>query len=147
MGNKFVSFLSNKVLWYSFYIFYFIDSACLNKGAVVGNNQGRISTVASSMAADQLLGSMNTGSKMLSEKSKQGNLGVDVNGDSFLEPTVGSAALRMPSVNDKYEKAEQEVERCSSTLNVKVGRESSVFKGKQFRFSPSFPEDRVSFSQ
>ena len=107
-------------------------------------NQGKISTVASSMPADQLLGSMNTGSKMVLEKSKQGNLEVNVNENTFPEPTLRSAQLSMPSVDDNR-KPQQKVEQYFSTLNVKVGTALSVFKGKQFRFSHSFPEDRVSF--
>ncbi|RVX15802.1 DNA topoisomerase 2-binding protein 1 [Vitis vinifera] len=61
-----------------------VYSACLNKGAVVGIiNQGKSSTVASSMPADQSLGSMNTGSRMLLEKSKQRIPEVNVNGTTF----------------------------------------------------------------
>ena len=123
-----------------------IDSACLNKGAVVGIiNQGKSSTVASSMPADQSLGSMNTGSRMLLEKSKQRIPEVNVNWDNFLEETARSAQQSMPSINDKYKKTQQKMEQYSNTLNVKDGKESRVFKGKQFRFSHSFPEDRVSF--
>ncbi|RVX15896.1 hypothetical protein CK203_005493 [Vitis vinifera] len=48
----------------------------------------------------------------------------------------------MPSINDKYKKTQQKMEQYSNTLNVKDGKESRVFKGKQFRFSHSFPEDR-----
>uniref|UniRef100_F6H0I2 BRCT domain-containing protein n=1 Tax=Vitis vinifera TaxID=29760 RepID=F6H0I2_VITVI len=119
------------------------DSACLNKGAVVGIiNQGKSSTVASSMPADQSLGSMNTGSRMLLEKSKQRIPEVNVNWDNFLEETARSAQQSMPSINDKYKKTQQKMEQYSNTLNVKDGKESRVFKGKQFRFSHSFPEDR-----
>lgn len=119
------------------------DSACLNKGAVVGIiNQRKSSTVASSMPADQSLGSMNTGSRMLLEKSKQRIPEVNVNGDNFLEETARSAQQSMPSINDKYKKTQQKMEQYSNTLNVKDGKESRVFKGKQFRFSHSFPEDR-----
>lgn len=119
------------------------DSACLNKGAVVGIiNQRKSSTVASSMPADQSLGSMNTGSRMLLEKSKQRIPEVNVNWDNFLEETARSAQQSMPSINDKYKKTQQKMEQYSNTLNVKDGKESRVFKGKQFRFSHSFPEDR-----
>lgn len=131
-----------------FVIFYIcIDSARLNQGAAVGTiNQWKISTGASSMPADQSLGGMNTGSRMPLGKSKQGILEVNGNGDSFLESTVRSDKQCIPSVNDKYKKAQQKkMEQHASILNVKDGKESSVFKGKQFHFSPSFPKDRVRF--
>ncbi|KAK9287716.1 hypothetical protein L1049_016155 [Liquidambar formosana] len=59
------------------------DAVCLNKGATVGMTgmkQGKISAVPCSIPADQIRGSMSSGSGMSLEKSREGTMEINMMG-------------------------------------------------------------------
>lgn len=113
-------------------------------------NQSKNSNVHLSMSSDHLLGSRYSGIGLPSvEKNREERSEMNMNvGGSLKSMTRLSEQSQLPVVNDKNnsqlkdkDKGRQNMQHDSS---VKDGKPSSVFKGKVFRFSKSFPEDRVS---
>lgn len=123
----------------------------LPKGAASGLatiNQSKNFTVQPSMSSDQVLGSRNPGIGLPSlEKNKEERSEINVNGESSLKSmTRFSEKSQLPVINGKgngqlkdKKKGRQKTQHDSS---VKNGKPSSVFKGRVFRFSKFFPEDR-----
>ncbi|XP_059454204.1 uncharacterized protein LOC132184545 isoform X2 [Corylus avellana] len=127
------------------------DAVYATKGAANGMaslNQSKNSNVHPSMSSDQLLGSRYSGIGFPSvEKNREERSEINMNVDGSLKAmTRLSEQSQLPAVNDKSnsqlkdkDKGRQNTQHDSS---VKDGKPSSVFKGKVFRFSKSFPEDR-----
>nr|POE67700.1 dna topoisomerase 2-binding protein 1-a [Quercus suber] len=127
------------------------DSVFSTKGAVIGVaslNQSKNSTAHPSMSSDQVLGNRNSGIGLPSlEKNKEERSEINTNGDSSLKATAKfSEKIQLPVINGKdngqltdKKKGRQKTQHDSS---VKNGKPSSVFKGRVFCFSKSFPEDR-----
>lgn len=124
-----------------------IDSVSSIKGTVVGviaMNQSKISSVDPSSYANQLPVSANYGNIMPSsmEKNRDKNPEISMNGDISQEVTVRQSQQN-PVVNDR-KKGGKKMQHDSGDQNVQNGKSLTVFKGKTFCFSKSFPEDRVS---
>ncbi|XP_024162832.1 DNA topoisomerase 2-binding protein 1 isoform X1 [Rosa chinensis] len=129
-------------------------SACdilLPKGALTGMSgmiQGKISTIPQRVPSDQLCGnrSMATGIDSL-EKNREEVSEINRNDDMSVKEAVGSFDKnKLPVIKDKSKiqlhdntRGQQKIQHESGVQN---GKPSSVFKGKFFRFSNSFPEDR-----
>lgn len=118
-----------------------LDSACFAKGAVTGimgmNQSKKSSSTHQSLQADQVVGSIDSiVVKPLSvenEKEKKQEI--------FHKSMVRSSQqTQLPVVNNKT-KVQQKVQHNSISQCVKS---STVFKGRMFCFSNSFPEERVS---
>ncbi|XWS21680.1 hypothetical protein CRYUN_Cryun30bG0075000 [Craigia yunnanensis] len=105
------------------------------RGAVTGmisSNQNK-----SSVLTNSGTGMPSSLGKSLDDKPK-----INMNGDNSLEATVGSSKQGLlpivNSTNNGWWK-----QQCDSIVqNLKNGMSSTVFKGKTFCFSISFPEDR-----
>ncbi|KDP32858.1 hypothetical protein JCGZ_12150 [Jatropha curcas] len=120
------------------------DSMSSIRGAVVGMigvNQGKLSSVHSSICSDQLVGSANVGNGMPSslENNREEKPGIKINAGKPLEATVRQSQQNLFSVVNDKKKNEKKMQLDSSDQNLKP---LSVFKGKTFCFSNSFPEDR-----
>ncbi|XP_075647353.1 uncharacterized protein LOC142618322 isoform X2 [Castanea sativa] len=127
------------------------DSVFSTKGAVIGVaslNQSKNYTAHPSISSDQVLGNRNSGIGLPSlEKNKEERSEINMNGDSSLKATAKfSEQSLLPVINGKgngqltdKKKGRQKTQHDSS---VKNGKPSSVFKGRVFCFSNSFPEDR-----
>lgn len=119
----------------------YLDSALSNKGVAAGTcgtNQSKISSVKSSSHPDKILRSESFGDGTISSLEKNREVTPKLN-------TSGSANLRQSqqnliSVNDQR-KGGKKMQHNSSSQSQKT---LNVFKGKRFRFSDSFPKDRVS---
>ncbi|KAF3968468.1 hypothetical protein CMV_007644 [Castanea mollissima] len=128
------------------------DSVCSTKGAMIraaSLNQSKNSTVHPSMSSNQVLGNRNSGIRLLSlDKNKEER--INVNQDSSLKATSNFfEQSQLPIINGKgngqlidKKKGSKKTQQDSSVKNEKP---SSVFKTGVFRFSKSFPKDRVSF--
>ncbi|CAK9160359.1 unnamed protein product [Ilex paraguariensis] len=116
------------------------DAMRSNKGAGMGMavmTQGNSSTVHSMLSDDQLRDNITFGSGMLLEKSREPQ--ITMNRDCSLRETG-----RCASANQN--------QFCASMSEQKIGKGSSneiqnrksltLFKGRLFRFSSSFPKDR-----
>ncbi|XWS25087.1 hypothetical protein CRYUN_Cryun27aG0041000 [Craigia yunnanensis] len=111
------------------------DSVNSVRGAVTGmisSNQSK-----SSVLTNSGIGMLSSLGKSLDDKPK-----INTNGDNSLEATVGSSKKGLlpivNSTNNGWRK-----QQCDSIVqNLKNGMSSTVFKGKTFCFSISFPEDR-----
>lgn len=130
----------------------FVVFECFPKGALAGMssvNQGRVSSVLSSMPSNQLSGSIRAVIGMPLDRSKDGKTEINMNDVNFMATAAKSfQQSHPPVVNDKSQgqfsdknKAPKIAQHDSSTQN---GKTSNVFAGKIFGFSSSFPEDRVS---
>ena len=117
---------------------------------VASLNQSKNSTAHPSMSSDRVLGNRNFGIGLPSlEKNKEERSEINTNGDSSLKATAKFfEQSQLPVINGKgngqltdKKKGRQKTQHDSS---VKNGKPSSVFKGRVFCFSKSFPEDRVS---
>ncbi|KAF3974026.1 hypothetical protein CMV_002603 [Castanea mollissima] len=127
------------------------DSVFSTKGAVIGVvslNQSKNYTAHPSISSDQVLGNRNSGIGLPSlEKNKEERSEINMNRDSSLKATAKfSEQSLLPVINGKgngqltdKKKGRQKAQHDSS---VKNGKPSSVFKGRVFCFSNSFPEDR-----
>ncbi|KAL4596130.1 hypothetical protein ACB092_12G142000 [Castanea dentata] len=127
------------------------DSVFSTKGAVIGVaslNQSKNYTAHPSISSDQVLGNRNSGIGLPSlEKNKEERSEINMNRDSSLKATAKfSEQSLLPVINGKgngqlmdKKKGRQKTQHDSS---VKNGKPSSVFKGRVFCFSNSFPEDR-----
>ncbi|KAM3683038.1 hypothetical protein ACB094_12G115800 [Castanea mollissima] len=127
------------------------DSVFSTKGAVIGVaslNQSKNYTAHPSISSDQVLGNRNSGIGLPSlEKKKEERSEINMNRDSSLKATAKfSEQSLLPVINGKgngqltdKKKGRQKAQHDSS---VKNGKPSSVFKGRVFCFSNSFPEDR-----
>lgn len=125
-----------------------IDSVYSTKGTVTGLasiNQSKNSISHLTMPSNELLGSMNSEMGLPSlERNREERS--EISRDSSLKAMTGQS--QVPVVYDKSNsqlsdknKGQQNVKHDSSAKNGKL---SSVFKGRVFCFSNSFPEDRVS---
>lgn len=118
----------------------FTDSKSYNKGVVLGMNgmkEGKPYSVHSILPDEQLQRSMNSGAVMSSEKSKEPQR------DSSLEATMKCTNQSQICSLNGNDKGQQKIMRGSS--NKIQDRKPGVFSGRLFRFSSSFPEDRVSY--
>ncbi|KAA8546448.1 hypothetical protein F0562_002813 [Nyssa sinensis] len=116
------------------------DPICSNKGVakdMTGMKQGKTSTVQSKLPDDQTWGNMNSGCGISSEKSKEPE--ANRNNDSFLKATVRSKQNDFCVLNDN-DKGQQKIQHGSS--HEIQEKSASVFKGRLFRFSNCFPQDR-----
>lgn len=123
------------------------ESAWSTKGAPLCTknlNQGKESSVRHSLPSDQMLWSTNSGIGMPSslEENREEREEIHMKGESSLEATaVPSQQNLLPALSDKN-KTQLRMKkdfRVESLQNMKL---STVFRGKIFRFSNSFPEDR-----
>lgn len=118
------------------------------KGALTGMIQGKISTIHQRMPSDQLCGNTSVATGMGSlEKNREDKSEINRKGDSSMKAAVRSSDRnKLPVIKDRsnvqlHDKTmgQQKIQHDSSVQN---GKPSSVFKGRFFRFSNSFPEDR-----
>lgn len=125
-----------------------IDSVYSTKGTVTGMagiNPSKNSISHLSMPSDELLGSMNSEIGLPSlERNREERS--EISRDSSLKAMTRQN--QVPVVNDKSNsrlsdksKGRLNMQHDSSAKN---GKPSSLFKGRVFCFSNSFPEDRVS---
>lgn len=129
--------------------FTYTESAWSTKGAPLCTknlNQGKEFSVQHSLPSNQMLWSTNSGIGMpLSlEENREEREEIHMKGDSSLEATaVPSQQSLLPALSDKNKTQPRRKKdfRVESLQNMKL---STVFSGKIFRFSNSFPEDRVS---
>ncbi|XP_020411354.1 DNA topoisomerase 2-binding protein 1 [Prunus persica] len=123
----------------------------LPEGALIGMTstiQGTISTTHLSIPSDQLHGNTSAATGMGSlEKKREKKPEINMKGDKSMEAAVGpSKWSKLPVINGKSKV------QLNNTIDgrlmmqydssVQNGKESSVFKGRLFCFSNSFPEDR-----
>ncbi|GAV85925.1 BRCT domain-containing protein/PTCB-BRCT domain-containing protein [Cephalotus follicularis] len=104
------------------------DSVHSTKGAttgVVGVNQSKRSVIEQSMSSDQLLGSLKSETEMTSSLNNREEINVN----------------RHHSIVYKN-KGQQKLQHDSSAQDLQNKKLSTVFKGRIFCFSNSFPEDR-----
>ncbi|EOY16434.1 Topbp1, putative isoform 1 [Theobroma cacao] len=111
------------------------DSVQSVKGAVIG-------MVSSNQSKSSVLANSGTGMSSFLGDNLDDKTKINRNGDKSLEATVRSSKQGVPptvnSTNNGWQK-----QHCGSiVLNLKNGMSSTVFKGKIFCFSNSFPEDR-----
>ncbi|KAJ7965505.1 DNA topoisomerase 2-binding protein 1 [Quillaja saponaria] len=116
----------------------------LPKGALtglMGLNQGKNSTIHQSMLADQVLGSKDSviGTPSSLDSNIEGKPEIGVN-RQISSKAVGRSTVQsqLPIVNNKV-KDQEKMQHDSSVQNESS---STAFRGKRFRFSNSFPEDR-----
>jgi topoisomerase (DNA) II binding protein 1 len=111
--------------------------------------QGKISTIHQRMPSDQLCGNTSVATGMGSlEKNREDRSEINRKGDSSMKAAVRSSDRnKLPVIKDRsnvqlHDKSmgQQKIQHDSSVQN---GKPSSVFKGRFFCFSNSFPEDRV----
>ncbi|KAL6208329.1 hypothetical protein ACLB2K_019280 [Fragaria x ananassa] len=129
-------------------------SACdilLPKGALTGTSgmiQGKISTIHQRMPSDQLCGNRSVATGMdLLEKNRKEVSEINRDDDRSVKAAVRSFDKnRLPVIKDKSKVQLHDKTRGQLKIHlessVQNGKPSSVFKGKLFRFSDSFPEDR-----
>ncbi|KAH9757177.1 transcription coactivator [Citrus sinensis] len=123
------------------------ESAWSTKGAPLCRNnlnQGKESSVRHSLSSDEMLRSTNSGIGMpLSlEENREERAEIHMKRESSLEATaVPSQQNLLSALSDenKTQLRTKEDFRVQSLQNMKL---STVFRGKIFRFSNSFPEDR-----
>ncbi|KAH9757172.1 transcription coactivator [Citrus sinensis] len=124
-----------------------LKSAWSTKGAPLCRNnlnQGKESSVRHSLSSDEMLRSTNSGIGMpLSlEENREERAEIHMKRESSLEATaVPSQQNLLSALSDenKTQLRTKEDFRVQSLQNMKL---STVFRGKIFRFSNSFPEDR-----
>lgn len=118
---------------------------------MTGISQVRISAAHLSMPCNQLPGSTSVGIGMpsSSDKSREEIPKINMKGDSLVETATRlSQRSQLPVGNIKSKGQIDDKNKASQNMqhdSVQNGKLSSVFKGKIFCFSNSFPEDRVSF--
>lgn len=121
-------------------------------GALIGMTstiQGTISTTHLSIPCDQLHGNTSAATGMgLLEKKREKKPEINMKGDKSMEAAVGpSKWSKLPVINGKSKVQLNNTIDSRLTMqydsSVQNGKESSVFKGRLFCFSNSFPEDRV----
>ncbi|EEF42097.1 topbp1, putative [Ricinus communis] len=117
------------------------DSMSSIKGAVVGMNQGKVASAFSSIHSDQLLGSANFGNGKTSslENSREEKPEIYMSRSISLEATVRQSQQNIFSIVNDEKKSGKKTQPNSSCQNQKP---LTVFKGKIFCFSNSFPADR-----
>ncbi|XP_057993349.1 uncharacterized protein LOC110654330 isoform X2 [Hevea brasiliensis] len=118
------------------------DPANSIKGAVVGMasiNQGKVSNTHSSIRSDHVMVGANFGNGMASllEKNREEKPEINLKGRISLEATLRQSQQNLLSVVDDQKKGGKQHDSRDQNK-----RPLSVFKGKTFRFSNSFPEDR-----
>lgn len=119
------------------------SSACFAKGAItgiIGMNQGKGSRTHQSLQADQVGGVMDSRVVMpLSvENKKEMKQEIRINDQTFLKSMGKSTQqTQLPIVNNKMKNMQNEsISQCVKS--------STVFRGRIFCFSNSFPQERVS---
>lgn len=100
---------------------------------MINSNQSK-----SSVPTNSGTGMPSSFGKSLDDKPK-----INMNGGSCLKATVGSSKQGLLSTINSTNNVWQKQQCDSVVQNPKNGISSSVFKGKTFCFSVSFPEDRV----
>ncbi|XP_077224366.1 transcription coactivator isoform X2 [Tasmannia lanceolata] len=110
--------------------------------SITGVKQGKSSGAPSGMPADQVLIDA-TFDGLLSEKnSGKARSKTNLKASGFLEQsTKSSQQIQASALNDEY-KAKYKIQDGSCIVNGQDARSSNIFKGRLFRFSSSFPEDR-----
>ncbi|GMJ15184.1 meiosis defective 1 [Hibiscus trionum] len=111
------------------------DSVNSVRGAVTGitnSNQSK-----SPFLTNTGIGMPSSSGKCLDDKCK-----INMNGDNCLKATIGSSKqVLLPTINSTNNVWQKK--QCDPVVqNLKNGISSTVFKGKTFCFSVSFPEDR-----
>ncbi|XP_015885769.3 uncharacterized protein LOC107421117 isoform X3 [Ziziphus jujuba] len=123
----------------------------LPKGALTGMtsiNQVRISAAHLSVPSNRLPGntSVGTGMPSSSDKIREEKPQVNMKGDSLMETVTRSSQQSQLSVGNIKSKGQIDARNKARPNihhdSVQNGKLSSVFKGKIFCFSNSFPEDR-----
>ncbi|KAI4337857.1 hypothetical protein L6164_016226 [Bauhinia variegata] len=119
------------------------DTAGFAKGAitsVLSINQGKSTTIHQNLQTNQVMGTIEPGVVMSSslEKNKEMKMDIGVNDHLSLKATGRSTQKDQHPVSNKM-KGQQMVQLDLSVQNV---RSSTVFRGKIFCFSNSFPEER-----
>ncbi|XP_050213388.1 uncharacterized protein LOC126664850 isoform X2 [Mercurialis annua] len=114
------------------------------KGTVVGvngMNQAKVSSPFPSIHSDQLLGSANfqNGMRSALENNREEKAETDTNGSIHANATLNQSEKNLSSVVNDQKRGVKKTLQNSSSQNQKP---STVFRGKLFRFSSSFPLDR-----
>ncbi|KAK6939923.1 BRCT domain [Dillenia turbinata] len=122
------------------------DSICSNKGAVSsmpGMKQGKSYTHQSDTVSDLLQKSTDFGSGISFDKNKEAKLEISRNGSCSSGGTGRPSQSNLSSdVNDNYKRQQQKIECNTNIQSMQNKKSASVFRGKTFCFSISFPEDR-----
>lgn len=100
-------------------------------------------TISSNQSKSTVLTNPGTGMPSSLGKSLDDKPKINMNGDNSLEATVGSSKQGVLPILNSVTNGRQKQQRDSIVQNLKNGISSTVFKGKTFCFSMSFPEDRV----
>lgn len=125
-----------------------IDSVWSTKGAQMcmsNLNQGQESSVLHSTPPDHMLQSVNPGIEMPLSLEEIGaeRPKINLKSQSSLDVLAGSSRQsQLPAVKNRN-KSWQKMQEDSTVQNLQDRKSSTVFKGKIFCFSNSFPEDRV----
>ncbi|KAJ0085046.1 hypothetical protein Patl1_08273 [Pistacia atlantica] len=123
------------------------DSVWSTKGAQICTNnlnQGKESSVLQSTPPDEMLQSVNPGIGMpLSlEETRSERPKINLKSQSSLDVLAGSSGQsQLPAVKNRN-KSRQKMQEDSTVQNLQNRKSSTVFRGKIFCFSNSFPEDR-----
>ncbi|CAH2067715.1 unnamed protein product, partial [Thlaspi arvense] len=120
------------------------DAACLTKGSLAGMEQGK-NTIPQTMTYDSSSRSVNVPNEAatLLGKNKEAMLKLSRKDEIHVERKIESLKQKetMNSLVTNNCKKQQKIQ-CEFNGQNKQERKSSVFKGKTFCFSHSFPEDR-----
>ncbi|XP_043703207.1 DNA topoisomerase 2-binding protein 1-A-like isoform X3 [Telopea speciosissima] len=109
---------------------------------ISGLKQGKSSAASFSIPAVKVVGNINSESGISLENNRGHNPETNTKGSNYVESATGSLRKNMFLVLKDDSKAAQKLRQDSDAANVQDGKSSNVFKGKIFRFSSSFPQDR-----
>lgn len=126
-----------------------VESIWSTKGAPIcasNMSQGKESSVHQNIASEQLLRSMDSGIGTLSSSEEviAERAGINMKKRNSLETTKESSQQSVPPTVNYLNISRQKTQENSSVQNAQSSQSSTVFKGKTFRFSNFFPQDRVS---
>lgn len=123
------------------------DSACMTKGSFAGTSsmeQGK-NTCGQTMSYDSSSRSINVsnGPATLLGKNKEAMQEFGRKDEIHAESKIASPKQKETLISLVTSKSKEQNIQCEFSGQNKQERKSSVFKGKTFCFSHSFPEDRV----
>ncbi|XP_042476122.1 DNA topoisomerase 2-binding protein 1-A-like isoform X2 [Macadamia integrifolia] len=104
--------------------------------------QGKSSAASFSLPAVKLVGNVDFESGISLENNRGQKPETNIKGSNYVKPATRSFQKSMFSVLKDDSKVSQKLRQDSDAANVQNGKSSNVFKGKIFRFSSSFPQDR-----
>ncbi|GAB4844132.1 hypothetical protein Ancab_037439 [Ancistrocladus abbreviatus] len=116
-----------------------------NKGPTVGlasMKQGKSSTVSSGLSMEMSQDALGYVMGMQFEKSRGQKVGADMNDHCSVEGSVRSSQQSLLSAANDKRMSQQKIQHGGTAQSVRNEKSYSVFIGKIFCFSDSFPEDR-----